>query len=100
MVERNQLELYIYTDRLLKIDVNHRIHNDATINVIETKGSEDQAYITIDSAQEGKSEFFKIINISSKPLIMPMETTIGRPVNIDKSVTENRLVGFMNQGGE
>jgi len=31
---------------------------------------------------------------------MPMDSEIGRPVNIDRSCENNKLVGFINQRGD
>lgn len=47
----NDLDLFIYTDRLLSLEINYKIYNDSTIFVIESKDCcKNTAYIVIDSA--------------------------------------------------
>jgi hypothetical protein len=44
-----------------------------------------KSYITIDSALEGTSDFFKIVNLSTKPCLLKVETKIKRPINVERS---------------
>ena len=47
----NDLDLFIYTDRLLSLEIDYKIYYDSTIFVIESKDCcKNTAYIVIDSA--------------------------------------------------
>jgi len=47
----NDLDLFIYTDRLLSLEIDYKICYDSTIFVIESKDCcKNTAYIVIDSA--------------------------------------------------
>jgi hypothetical protein len=74
------LELYIYTDALRKLLVDStKLHSDSDIFVIPSTTDNDSAYIVIDSARNGTSNFFKIAHLGKKPEIASVDTDFERP---------------------